>query len=495
MKLSQLFKKLGIILLFFVSILVFELSAQSIEKRILLYPMAGNGVKAEEASSIANDIRTNLINQGYKFAADPRVVLKLAGDKQKIYEEVKELGNIYRTDYIMPCTLDKLNQTYKINCEIYHKIKVENGKEEWESWAGTGTVKYGNSLEDLSKKITNKTEKDSISERLKVEDNTAKSSCKNVSGDFFIRRLKSCSQSSKTQTSDELYSNCFGIPTETVCEAKNTSDNCRESCRQNVTTLLVYFALLKQIEQSQKEIEQCYARGNYYSYNLEKKSCEYANPNEVAEKEAKAKKDCESKAPDYYWSSSTCKLTDAAAIRLKKECEKDELEWAGDHCKNPPKPEHDGSASWIIPGLGLALKNRPILGILAFGATAAAYSDYAKNYKAYINAKENYESFIPVPIPIFDMGLVGNYLYFDMKYKAYEKSADTASDSANLLFYIYAFQVILSYRLDADYKFLSFFESERKEALTYRINIKRDSSFGVPNSFGTLYTFSFTWGF
>ena len=100
MKLSQLFKKLGIILLFFVSILVFELSAQSIEKRILLYPMAGNGVKAEEASSIANDIRTNLINQGYKFAADPRVVLKLAGDKQKIYEEVKELGNIYRTDYI-----------------------------------------------------------------------------------------------------------------------------------------------------------------------------------------------------------------------------------------------------------------------------------------------------------------------------------------------------------------------------------------------------------
>jgi len=483
-----------IIILFFFVCSLYPLAAQSSGKRILLYPMAGKGVTADEAKSISNDIRTNLINEGYTFAADPGVVLKMVSDKQKIGEDVKELGKIYSTNFIMPCTLDKINQTFKINCEIYHKIKVENGNEEWESWAGTGIVKYGKSLEDLSKQITNTKDKESsIVERIKVEENASKNtSCRNVDATYFMEGLGDCSDSVKRSKDDFL--KCAEKENRTFCGIGNKSQTCIASCRENARSLLVYLFLQAIYKTLQEKVDQCHAKGNYYNYDFEKKSCEYANPSEVAEKEAKAKKDCESKAPDYYWLSASCKLTDAAAIRLKKECEEEGRKWQGEYCSNPPLPDHEGWASLIIPGMGLVLKNRPLWGTLFFGATVGAYSDYSSKLQAYKDSREEYRAFVPVPLPL-NFGTTGNYLYFEMRYQAFKNSAEEATSAANMLGAIYITQVIMSYAIEADYKFFSFLDFENKNRLAYNFNIKRDSSFGVPNSSGTYYTFSLTWGF
>ena len=464
---------------------LYPIAAQSNGKRILIYPMTGNGVSAGEATDIANDIKTTLINDGYTFAVEPRVVLKLAADKQKIGEEVNDLGKIYKTDYIMPCTLTKLNQTYKINCEIYHKITDEKGLESWESWAGTGTVNYGNSLEDLSKKITNKGDKTSINERLRVEEKTSTSSCQNVNSAFFMRRLTSCAQ-------EKNPASCFEPIIDNQCTAiNNKSNQCIESCNSNAALLLAYILIQLKIDRLEKDITSCSSKGQYFNYDIDKEQC--INTNEAAEKEAYAKKQCEAKGSDYYWSSSKCKLTDAATIRLKKECETDGGTWNVDTCKYP-HVEYYPSLSWIIPGAGLISKRRTYWGIFFFATTVGAASDYYNKLQVYNDKKEEYRSFIPVPFPL-NFGLLGNYLYYDMRYSALNHAAKDVSNASDLLIIFYITQLMISYNQDADVHFFSSLERDNKKLLTYNFNIKRDSPYGVPNSFGTLYTFSLNWRF
>lgn len=495
MELPQMLKRQkGFLFLIVLSCFVIESKAQSTGKRILLYPMSGNGVTAGEAADIANDIKTTLINEGYTFAVDPRVVVKLAADKQKIGEEVKELGRAYSTDYIMPCILTKLNQTYKINCEIYHKIKVENGQEEWESWAGTGTVKYGNSLEDLSKRIANKAEKDSISGRLKVEEATSNTSCRNVSGDFFIRRLNSCSQSSRSQTSNELYSNCFDTPTDTFCSAANKSGSCIESCRQNAIALLVYIALLKQLEKSQQDIEQCNAKGSYFFYNFEKGNCEYRNPNEAAEKEATAKKECESKGSDYEWVSPNCKLTEEAVPRLKKQCEDEGGTWHGTYCSKPQK-----SLEWtdFIPGGGgFFFKKRPGYGIPFLFATVYSFDQYNHTREVYKETKQYYD-YTKV---LFTQNPLLDYYNYTVVQKAYQDSAQITNNQLGILFAVYFLNVVMSWQAD---KHENMFTSKKEEEsrLVWNLSIYNrpatpySSNSNNKSAQDTFYNFVLQWRF
>lgn len=463
---------------------LYPLAAQSNGKRILIYPMTGNGVSAGEATDIANDIKTTLINDGYTFAVEPRVVLKLAADKQKIGEEVKDLGKIYKTDYIMPCTLTKLNQTYKINCEIYHKITDEKGLESWESWAGTGTVNYGNSLEDLSKKITNKGDKTSISERLRVEEKTSTTSCQNVNSGFFMRRLTSCVQ-------EKNAASCFERDIDNQCSAKNNSDQCIQSCNSNAVLLLAYILIQLKIERLEKDIMACSSKGQYYNYDMDKEQC--INTNEAAEKEANAKKECQAKGSDYFWSAASCKLTIEAIAKKKAECERDEGTWNVDTCKYPIRESYP-ALSFIVPGAGLISKRRAYLGILLFAVTTGAAADYYNKLQSYHKAKEGYQSIVPIPYPI-NMGWLGNYLYYDYRYREYDKAANTVTDAANVFLFIYLFQVYYSYTAETHSNFLSSLKQADTNVLGYNLQAKREISVGIPNSSGTVYTFTLTWRF
>ena len=423
----------GFLFLIVLSCFVIESMAQSTGKRILLYPMSGNGVTAGEAADIANDIKTTLINEGYTFAVDPRVVVKLAADKQKIGEEVKELGRAYSTDYIMPCILTKLSQTYKINCEIYHKIKVENGQEEWESWAGTGTVNYGNSLEDLSKKISNKGDKTGINERIKVEEKTSTTSCQNVNSGFFMRRLTSCVQ-------EKNAASCFERDIDNQCSAKNNGDQCIQSCNSNAVLLLAYILIQLKIESLEKDIMSCSSKGKNYNYDIDKARC--INLNEAAEKEANDKTKCESKGSDYEWVPPNCKLTEEAVTRLKKECEDEGRIWHGTYCSKPQK-----SLEWtdFIPGGGgFFFKKRPVYGSVFLLATVYSFDQYNHAREVYKESKQYY-GYTKV---LFTQNPLLDYYNYTVVQKAYQDSAQITNNQLGILFAVYFLNVVMSWQAD-----------------------------------------------
>jgi|JI10StandDraft_1071094.scaffolds.fasta_scaffold30037_5 hypothetical protein len=497
MELPQMLKRQkGFIFLFILSCFAIESMAQSTGKRILLYPMSGNGVTAGEAADIANDIKTTLINEGYTFAVDPRVVMKLAADKQKIGEEVKELGRAYSTDYIMPCILTKLNQTYKINCEIYHKVKIENGKEEWESWAGTGTVHYGNSLTDLSKKITNTQDKESsIVERIKVEEKAAENTfCINVDATYFMEGLGDCANS--VQRSKDDFFKCAEKENRTFCGIANVnrSQTCKDSCRENARSLLAYLFLQAIYKSLQEKVDQCHTKGAYYNYDFEKKSCEYLNPNEAAEKEATAKKECEAKGSDYEWISPNCKLTEEAVTRLKKECEDEGRIWHGTYCSKSQK-----KLEWtdFIPGGGgFFVKKRPGYGIFFLVATVYSYDQYNHAREVYKETKQYYD-YTKV---LFTQNPLLDYYNYTVVQKAYQDSAQITNNQLGILFAVYFLNVIMSWQADKhENMFMS--KKEEESRLVWNLSIYNrpatpySSNSNNKSAQDTFYNFVLQWRF
>ena len=496
MKLPHRWKRLKrVLLLFFVFCFGFELVAQSKGKRILLIPKAGKGASIEDAKSISKDIKIGLVNKGYIFRAEPEVLANLAAEKQKLGVDadqlIQDIGKNYESDLIMPCTLDKLSaQSYKISCLMYHKIKDEKNADYWESWQGSGYIEYGSTVDDLSKKITQYESKEkNLFKRIEDEKNISSSSCRNVNGGFFTRRLEFCS----TNSFQNKFVECFDNITDQFCSSTNRTTSCIDSCRANATTLLVYIFISILYEQLQAEVIKCQEKGNWYSYNVEKKSCEYANPNEAAEKEANAKKECQAKGSDYFWSAASCKLTIEAIAKKKAECERNEGTWNVDTCKYPIRESYP-ALSFIVPGAGLISKRRAYLGILLFAVTTGAAADYYNKLQSYHKAKEGYQSIVPIPYPI-NMGWLGNYLYYDYRYREYDKAANTVTDAANVFLFIYLFQVYYSYTAETHSNFLSSLKQADTNVLGYNLQAKRESSVGIPNSFGTVYTFTLTWRF
>ena len=162
-------------------------------------------------------------------------------------------------------------------------------------------------------------------------------------------------------------------------------------------------------------------------------------------KEAELKQACDDKGSDYRWVSSSCKLTDVAAARLKQECENDGRIWNETYCSQNRKERQ-----WLalIPGAGQIYKKRTYWGIFWIAATVGAYANYSDKKQIYNDKKEEYRSVVPVPFPV-NLGFMGHFIYYDYRYKAFEQAANDASDAANLAFAVYVFQTFWALGLDS----------------------------------------------
>jgi hypothetical protein len=449
MKLPQVVKKFVKWIIVGQILLSFNLLAEE-QKAVAAFFKAGAGMTQADAENIAGQGIESICSKfsGYKCfdrTQSMNAILKeqALGKDGLTNVDYEKIGKgVKGAEFVMPVTISKYpDGGYSMRAEIINAadgMPVPGMSVTYSSKAKT-QIDFA---EDL-KKMGAGVEKQLAPAKSYV---SISKTCTTITNDYFSEYFTGCLQSDSSTV--DKFVECYATKALTYCNDRNKNNpKCETSCQDSAVSLFKTFF----IEWERQDTE-CKNKGPNYTFDGK---CHY-NPPVTPAKPV---------TPD---SSSSV--------------------------SSSSKPDHDGSASWIIPGLGLVLKNRPIWGILFFGATVGAYSDYSSKLQAYKDSREEYRAFVPVPLPL-NFGTTGNYLYYEMRYQAFKNSAEEATSAANMLGAIYITQVIMAYSIKADYNFFSFLESENKNKLAYNFNIKRDSSFGVPNSSGTYYTFSLTWGF
>lgn len=446
MNLSQKFKKKllrGIVIWF----LLFSFSLIANEEiKIVIYPVKGSfdisdGDVKQIGKVVANsfcDIGASVWvclnrDEGFKVAFDE---VKLG--QQGVTQEAIKLGKAKGANFALIATIGKLSSgSFTLNTQLIHLESTAQFP--------VGISELTPTIDGLFIYAKNQLGPDLVKKFQSMAGKTeTATTCQDMTGEAIGDKVGNCLINNQTNGKS---GQCVGLELQNSCKKINSDTSCVERCVVNALTVTKEAVAL-----------------------------------------ILAQQECEEKGKTF--KDGKCIDSPAKPVTPVKPV----TPYPSSSVSSSSVPNHDGSASWLIPGLGLVLKNRPIWGFLCFAATGWAVSDAYSKVQTYKHEKEEYRSVVPIPFPI-NLGFAGQFIYYDYRYKEFQQAAKEADTATDLAILIYSIQIAMSLTMSSDSHFLSSLGQENKKTLTYNFNVKRDLSFGVPNSNGALYIFSLNWRF